>query len=84
MSKRKQPEESTTEVVADVEPAPSVVLVDELHESTVVAALVIGEEPADNEEEVSVTTVDPELEREDSWEVEAFWELLTRVGYVWW
>ena len=84
MSKRKQPEESTTEVVADVEQAPSVVPVEELQETTVVTGWVIGEGPADNEEEVSVTTVDPELEREDGWEVEAFWELLTRARYVRW
>ena len=84
MSKRKHPEESTTEVVADVESAPSVVPVDELQEPKVVAGWVIGEEPTDSEEEVSVSTVDPELEREDGWEVEAFWALLARAGYVRW
>lgn len=84
MSKRKQPEASTTEAVADADPAPSVIPVEELQETTVVAGWVIGEWPAENEEEVVVTTVDPELGREDDWEVEAFWELLTRAGYVRW
>ena len=84
MSKQKHPEESTPEVVADVESAPSVESGDELQEPKVITGWVIGEEPTDSKEEVSVSTVDPDLEREDGWEVEAFWALLARAGYVRW
>ena len=37
-----------------------------------------------DEEEEPVLAVDLELEREEGWEAEAFWELLTRAGYVRW
>ena len=82
MSKRKQPEEATTELVACVEEATNTLQVEEPQESNVVEGWVIGSEPADNEEEGAVTTVDLELECEDGWEVEALWKLLTRAGYV--
>lgn len=58
--------------------------VEEPLESNVVEGWVIGSEPADNEDEVAVTTLGPELEGEAGWEAEAFWELLTRAGYVRW
>lgn len=84
MSKRKEPEESTTEVVADEENASIAEPVEELQENPVVTGWVIGDGSTDDEDEVSATTVDSELDREDGWEVEAFWNLLTRAGYVRW
>ena len=74
MSKRKQPEESTTDLVADVEEAPTALQLEESQENTLVKGWVIGDGPTDNEEEVSVTNVDPKLEREDGWEVEVLLE----------
>ena len=51
---------------------------------TIVRGWTIGQGPTADEEEGSVPTEDLELEREEGWEVEAFWELFTRVGYVRW
>ena len=82
MSKRKQPEESSTELVAVVDEVPVAGMVDESLGQTVVRGWTIGEGPTADEEKGSVPTVDLELEREEGWEVEAFWELLTRAGYV--
>ena len=84
MTKRKHPEEPTAELDSVVEETVSGVQVEEPLVSEVVEGWVIGAEPAESEEEVAVTTVDPELECETSWEVEAFWALLARAGYVRW
>ena len=48
MSKRKQPEDPTTESYACVEEATSTLQVEEPQESNVVEGWVIGSEPADN------------------------------------
>lgn len=84
MNKRKQPEKSTIDLVAGVDEVPNAWQVDESLGHTVVRGWIIGEGPAEDEEEGLVPTVDLELEREEGWEVEAFWELLTRAGYVRW
>ena len=84
MSKRKQPEEPSIESIAVTEEVPVVVLVAEPSELTVVRGWTIGEDPTGDEGEEPVLIEDIELEREEGWEAEAFWELLTRAGYVRW
>ena len=84
MGKRKQPEESSIELSAVTEEVPVVTLVAETIEPTVVRGWVIGEGSTGNEEEAPVLIEDIELEGEEGWEAEAFWYLLTRVGYVRW
>lgn len=58
MSKRKQPEESSTELVAVVNEVPIVGLVDESPEQTIVRGWTIGEGPTVDEEEGSVLAED--------------------------
>lgn len=84
MGKRKQPEESSIELIAVTEEVPVVALVAEPIERTVVQGWVIGKGSTGTEEEEPVLVEDVELEREEGWEAEAFWELLTRAGYVRW
>lgn len=81
MSKRKHPEEPSIVLSEVLNEAPVVNLVEESVELTVVRGRTIGEETTAAEEEETVSAVDLELEREEGWEAEPFWELLTRAGY---
>lgn len=84
MSKRKSPKEPIIESAEVVNEVPVVSLVEDSCEHAVVEGWIIGVESTASEGEELVPTLDLELEREEGWEIEAFWELLTRVGYERW
>ena len=84
MGKRKQPEKDTIELTVGVDEARNAVQVENSQGDTLLKGWIIGDGPVDDNADSPVTTVDPELEREDGWEVEAFWALLTRAGYTRW
>ena len=84
MSKRKTHEEPSVDSAEIVDEVPVVSLVEESCEQVIIEGWLIGEEPTVAEGKESIPTLDLELEREEGWEIEAFWTLLERVGYERW